>query len=47
MAAVQRIRVQDGSEYAETRHLKEALDELGLDSDPVDLPDAPTGAAVD
>ncbi|MFC7141918.1 VOC family protein [Halosimplex aquaticum] len=47
LAAVQRIRVADGAEYAEAEHLEAALDELGIDSDPADLPDAPTGAGVE
>jgi lactoylglutathione lyase len=47
LATVQRIRVQDGAEYAEAEHLEAALDELGIDSDPVELPDAPTGAGVE
>jgi catechol 2,3-dioxygenase-like lactoylglutathione lyase family enzyme len=46
LAAVQRIRVADGSDYAEAEHLEQALDELGLDSEAVELPDAPTGAGV-
>ena len=47
LATVQRIRVEDGADYAEAEHLEAALDELGIDSDPVELPDAPTGAGVD
>jgi catechol 2,3-dioxygenase-like lactoylglutathione lyase family enzyme len=47
LATVQRIRVADGAEYAKAEHLEEALDELGIDSDPVELPDAPTGAGVE
>ncbi len=47
LATVQRIRVADGAEYAEAEHLERALAELGIDSDPVELPDAPTGAGVE
>jgi len=47
LSTVQRIRVRDGAEYAEAAHLEQALDELGIDSDPVELPDAPTGAGVE
>ncbi|WP_459191445.1 VOC family protein [Halosimplex sp. J119] len=47
LATIQRIRVEDGAEYAEAEHLERALDELGIDSDPVELPDAPTGAGVE
>jgi len=47
LATAQRIRVEDGSEFAEEEHLAAALDELGIDSDPVELPDAPTGAGIE
>ena len=47
LAATQRHRVEDGAEYAEARHLEAVLEELGLGADPVELPDAPTGAGVD
>jgi catechol 2,3-dioxygenase-like lactoylglutathione lyase family enzyme len=47
LSTVQRIRVQDGAEYAEAEHLEQALEELGLDAQPVELPDAPTGAGVE
>jgi hypothetical protein len=47
LATVQRIRVADGAEYAEAEHLERALDELGIDSDAVELPDAPTGAGAE
>jgi hypothetical protein len=44
LATAQRIRTEDGAEYAEERHLKAALDELGIDSDQYDLAEAPSGA---
>ncbi len=44
LAEAQRLREEDGAEYAEDRHLREALEELGLDAEPHDLPDAPSGA---
>jgi catechol 2,3-dioxygenase-like lactoylglutathione lyase family enzyme len=47
LATTQRIRLEEGAEYAEADHLEAALAELGLDADPVDLPDAPTGAGVE
>ena len=47
LAATQRHRVADGAEFAEADHLEAALDELGLDAEPVELPDAPTGAGVE
>ena len=43
LATTQRIRENDGAEYAEEEHLAQALDELGIDAEPVDVPDAPTG----
>ncbi|MFC6835116.1 VOC family protein [Halomarina ordinaria] len=46
LAATQRHRVADGAEYAQEEHMEAALEELGLDSEPYDLPDAPTGAGV-
>jgi len=47
LATTQRIRVEDGAEFAQSEHLEAALGELGLDAEPVDLPDAPTGAGVE
>ncbi|GAB7019505.1 VOC family protein [Halostagnicola sp. A-GB9-2] len=46
LATTQRIREEDGSEFAEDEHLAAALEELGLDAEPADLPDAPTGAGI-
>ncbi len=46
LATTQRIRKEDGSEFAEDEHLAAALEELGLDAEPADLPDAPTGAGI-
>lgn len=43
LATMQRIREDDGAEYAEEEHLEKALDELGIDVEPVDVPDAPSG----
>ena len=36
-------RVADGAEYAKDEHLEAALEELGLDATPHDLPDAASG----
>jgi len=47
LALAQAKRVEDGAEYAEAEHLEAALDELGLDSEAVDLGDAATGAGVE
>ena len=46
LATAQRIREEDGAEFAEEKHLAAALDELGIDSERYDLPDAPTGAGI-
>ncbi|MFC7080132.1 VOC family protein [Halorussus caseinilyticus] len=46
LATAQRIREEDGADFAEERHLEQALDELGIDAEKFDLPDAPTGAGV-
>ncbi|ELY58534.1 VOC family protein [Natronococcus jeotgali] len=44
LATAQRLRVEDGADFAEERHLEAALEELGIDSETYELPDAPTGA---
>lgn len=46
LAKTQEVREADGADYAEAEHLEEALEELGLDATPVELPEAPTGAGV-
>ena len=43
LATAQRIRVAAGASYVEDEHLAAALDELGIDSDPVDLGEANAG----
>ena len=43
LATTQRIRENEGADYAEEEHLAQALDELGIDAEPVDVPDAPGG----
>ena len=43
LATAQRIREEDGADYAEDEHLAAALEELGLDAEPYDLPDAESG----
>jgi catechol 2,3-dioxygenase-like lactoylglutathione lyase family enzyme len=43
LAAAQRIREADGADYAEDRHLEAALEELGIDAEAHDLPDASSG----
>lgn len=43
LAAAQRIREEAGAEYAKTEHMEAALEELGIDVKPYDLPDAASG----
>jgi len=43
LATAQRLRVEDGSEFAEERHLEAALEELGIDAEKYELPDADSG----
>jgi catechol 2,3-dioxygenase-like lactoylglutathione lyase family enzyme len=43
LAKAQELRVEDGEDYAKDEHLAAALEELGLDADPHDLPDAASG----
>ncbi|MFB6074871.1 MAG: VOC family protein [Haloarculaceae archaeon] len=43
LATAQRIREADDAEYAEERHLEAALEELGIDAEAHDLPDAESG----
>ncbi|WP_311173803.1 VOC family protein [Halobellus ordinarius] len=43
LAKAQELRVADGEDYAKDEHLAAALEELGLDADPHDLPDAASG----
>ncbi|NHN58841.1 MULTISPECIES: VOC family protein [Halorussus] len=46
LAVAQRIREEDGADFAEERHIETALDELGMDVEKYDLPDAPAGSGV-
>ncbi|WP_332897844.1 VOC family protein [Haladaptatus sp. CMSO5] len=46
LAKTQALREADGSDFAEDRHMKAALEELGLDATAHELPDAPTGTGV-
>ena len=43
LAKAQELRVADGADYAKDEHLAAALEALGLDADPYDLPDAASG----
>ncbi len=42
-AQTQKIREKDNSDYAKEKHLEAALEELGIDIDPIELPDADPG----
>jgi catechol 2,3-dioxygenase-like lactoylglutathione lyase family enzyme len=46
LAATQRIREEDGADYAHDEHMRAALEELGIEVIENDLPDAETGAGV-
>lgn len=39
LATAQRIREDDGAEYAGEKHLETALEELGIEVEPVEVPD--------
>ncbi|WP_439027884.1 VOC family protein [Haloarchaeobius sp. DT45] len=43
LATTQRIREEDGADYAKDEHMAAALEELGMDATPYDLPDASSG----
>jgi lactoylglutathione lyase len=43
LATTQRIREEDGAEYAKDEHMAAALEELGINADPYDLPEASSG----
>ncbi len=43
LATAQRIREEAGADYAKDEHLQAALEELGLDPEPYDLPAAESG----
>jgi catechol 2,3-dioxygenase-like lactoylglutathione lyase family enzyme len=47
LATAQELREADGAEYAEDEHLAAALEELGLDATPNDLPEASAGTGVE
>ena len=46
LATAQRIREDDGADYAKDEHLEAALEELGIEVEKHDLPDAATGTGV-
>jgi catechol 2,3-dioxygenase-like lactoylglutathione lyase family enzyme len=47
LATAQRIREEDGAEYAKEEHLEAALAELGIEVSRHDLPDAESGTGVE
>ncbi len=46
LATAQRIREAEGADYAKDEHVEAALDELGIDAEKYDLPDADTGTGM-
>jgi catechol 2,3-dioxygenase-like lactoylglutathione lyase family enzyme len=46
LATAQRLREEDGADYAKERHLEAALEELGIDATRHDLPDAESGVGA-
>jgi len=46
LATAQRLREEDGADFAEERHVEAALEELGIDAEKHDLPDADAGTGV-
>ncbi|MFO7793593.1 MAG: VOC family protein [Candidatus Nanohaloarchaea archaeon] len=46
LAKAHELRVEDGADYAKEEHLEQALNELGIEYDKVELPEASTGVGV-
>ena len=46
LATAQRLREEDGADFAQDRHMEGALEELGLPVNKHDLPDADAGVGV-
>jgi len=46
LATAQRIREEDGADFAEDEHVGAAIEELGIEAGKYDLPDAATGTGV-
>ena len=46
LATAQRLREEDGADFAQDRHMEGALEELGIDVVKHDLPEARTGTGV-
>ncbi len=45
LATAQRLREEDGADYAKEKHLAAALDELGIEATRYDLPEADSGVS--
>jgi len=43
LALAQKLRMDDGAEFVEAEHMREAIHELGLDIEETEVGDAPTG----
>lgn len=46
LATPHALRVEDGADYVEREHMREAIDRLGLEVGAADFGDAPTGRGV-
>ncbi len=46
LAKAHELRVEDGADYAKEEHLEQALDELGIEYEKVELPEASTGVGI-
>ncbi len=46
LAKAHELRVEDGADYAKEQHLEQALDEMGIEYEKVELPEASTGVGV-
>ena len=46
LARAHELRVEDGADYAKEQHLEQALDEMGIEYEKVELPEASTGVGV-
>ncbi len=44
LAIAQQKRIEDGADYVDDRHLEAALEELGIDAERNEIPDAPAGS---
>jgi hypothetical protein len=47
LARAQARRVEAGADFVDDDHMEAAIDELGLDVEKKDIPDAPTGTGYE